>query len=202
MSGGLGISRTYYSNSNPIWQGTNNDIQLLQGGCTLVVTGLTVGSVVSAGSLLVYNEATRLATVLHSGKAYALAGASAVAYQVEKGHSFVVGDNFASGAIGGKAFPITIIDTSNVDYDTITVGTTIGAVAAGDTFYASTATGATASALPAINARLYDDVQVATGKTVSPVIRGTVYARRVPNNASIEAALKTNGAYIIHSQSL
>lgn len=202
MSGGLGISRTYYSNSNPIWQGTNKDIQLLQGGCTLVVTGLTIGAVVSAGSLLTYSESTRLATVLHSGKAYALAGGAAVTYQLEKGHTFIVGDYLASGVIGGKAYPITVIDTSNVDYDTITVGTTIGAVAAGDTFYASTATGATASALPGINARLYDDVVVSSGKTVSAVIRGTVYARRVPNNASIEAALKTNGAYIIHSQSL
>lgn len=202
MSGGLGITRTYYSNSNPIWQGLGKDIQLLQGGCTLSISGLTLGNLVPAGALLVYSESTRLASVLHSGKAYALAGAAAVTYQLEKGHTFIVGDFLASGVIGGKAFAITVIDSSNVDYDTITVGTTIGAVVAGDTFYASTATGATASALPAINARLYDDVIVASGKTISPVISGTVYARRVANNASIEAALKTNGAYIIHSQSL
>src|SRR5574343_1375843 len=196
MSGGLGLTRTFFTKSSPIWQGTNKDIQLVQGGFLLNVTGLTIGAEVSAGVPLIYDEATRVATIMHTAKAYANATSTATTYQVEKGHTMQVGDNLASGNTGGKAYPITAIVTTNELYDEITVGTTIGAVTAGDTFYASTATGATASALPAINSRLYEDLVVKNGISVSAVIRGTVYARRVPNSTAIESALKTNGAYI------
>jgi len=202
MSGGIGYTREVGGNGIPVWQGIGKDIQLVQGGFRLAIAGLTLGAVVPAGTPLVYDEGTRIATTLNTGRVYANAGGTATTYQVEKGSTLKVGDNLASGATGGKAYPITAIDTTNGLYDTITVGTSIGAVTAGDTVYASTATGATASALPAINARLYDDARVQTNIAVSAVIRGTVYARRVPNSAAIEAALKANGAYIIHSQSL
>ena len=48
-------------------------------------------------------------------------------------------------------------------------------------------TGATASALPAINGLTYDEVIVSSNISLSVVIRGTVYARRVPWSAAIEA---------------
>lgn len=197
----MGLTKEKFSSGIPVWQGTGKDIQLVQGGFLLATTGLAKGSVIPAGTPAVYDEVNRTATVLPWAIAYANAASNAVNYQVKKGHTLKVGDNFASGATGGKAYPITVIDTTNADYDTVTVGTTIGAVTAGDTLYGSTATGATASALPAINSRTYDDAVVDSGEAVDVVIRGTVYARRVPNSAAIEAALKTNGAYIIHSQS-
>lgn len=188
MSGGIGVIRTLNTASVPVWQGTGKDIQLLQGGCTLVITGLVAGRVVPAGTPLIYDETARTATVLHSGIAYANAGGAAVTYQVGKNNGFAVGDYLASGATGGKAYAITAIDTTtSTDYDILTVGTTIGAVTAGDTLYASTATGATASALPACNGLLYDDAVVASGTAVSVVIRGTVYARRVVYTTSIAA---------------
>lgn len=200
MSGGIAVTRTYGSPGIPVWQGSGKDIQLLQGGCVLVVTGLTAGTVVPAGTPLIYSESARTATVLHSGFAYANAGGAAVTYTVAKNHTFIVGDYLASGATGGKAYAITAIDTTtSADYDTLTVGTTIGAVTAGDTLYASTATGATASALPACNGLLYDDAVVAPGTAVSVVIRGTVYARRVIYNASIAALAGLDD--IIFSQS-
>lgn len=198
----MGLTRERFNSTGiPVWQGIGKDIQLAQGGFLLATTGLAKGSIIPAGTPLVFDETNRTATVLPTGLAHANAAANAVNYQVRKGHTLKVGDNFASGATGGKAYPITGIDTTNVEYDVITVGTTIGAVTAGDTVYASTATGATASALPAINGRLYDDTVAESGEDVSAVIRGTVYARRVPNSPAIEAALKANGAYIIHSQS-
>lgn len=198
---GLSIKRTEKSSTIPVWQGQGKDIQLAQGGFLLVTTGLTDGYIVPAGTPLVYDEAARTASVLVTGVAYAAAGGTATDYQVKKGHAFKVGDYLASGAAGGKAYAITAIDTSNADYDVLTVGTTIGAVAQDAVVYASTATGATASAYPAINARSYEDVKVEEGASISAVIRGTVYARRVPNSTVIEGLLKTNGAYIIHSQS-
>ncbi len=187
MSGGMGITRTPTKSGIPVYQGTAKDIQLLQGGCLLNTTGLTAGNIIPAGTPVVYDEVTRVASILHNARAQANAGASAVNYPVEKGHSLAVGDYLASGAVGGKAFAITAIDTSNASFDTITVGTTIGAVTAGDLLFASTATGATASALPAINGLTYDEVIVSSNISLSVVIRGTVYARRVPWSAAIEA---------------
>jgi hypothetical protein len=193
----MGYTRAVGANSIPVWQGEGKDIQLAQGGFVLSTTGLPADTVIPAGTPLVISEANRTASILDYGIAQANAGGTATAYPVLKGHTLKVGDYLASGAVGGKAYAITAIDTSNSAYDTVTVGTTIGAVTAGDLLYASTATGATASALPAINALLYADTLANSGESVSAVIRGTVYARRVAYNAAIAALLDD----IIYSQS-
>ena len=197
----LGYSSKLATGSIPIWQGFPEQ---LAGGFLLANTGLQEGTILPAGSLVVYDEAARTATVLATATAYATAGGSATTYQVAKGGSLKVGDYLASGATGGKAYAITAIDTtSSAVYDTITVGTTIGAVTAGDDLYASTATGATASALPAANGLLYEDVRVeASGVKVSlsAVVRGTVYARRMPLYNANVAAL-TGLKFILFSQS-
>lgn len=57
-------------------------------------------------------------------------GASETAIKVKKLHNFKVGD-FVMTAEGGLAYAITAIDESNKDYDTITVGTTLKAIAKG-----------------------------------------------------------------------
>lgn len=195
----MGYTRTVGASGIPVWQGTGKDIQLAQGGFLLSATGLADDAVIPAGTPLVISESARTASFLAYGVAQANAGGTATDYLVLKGHTFKVGDYLASGAVGGKAYAITAINTSNSAYDTLTVGTTIGAVTAGDLLYASTATGATASALPALNALLYADSVVKTGfsASVSAVIRGTVYARRVAYNAGIAALLDD----IIYSQS-
>jgi hypothetical protein len=198
----LKLTRTVGSGSIPVWQGLGKDIQLLQGGVLLDTTTLPKDTVIPAGTPLIVNESARTATILPSGVLYANAGGTDTTYQVKKGHTLKVGDYFATGAAGGKAYAITAIDTSNADYDVITVGTTIGAATAGDLMYGSTATGATASAYPAANALLYADTVVGeqgVDEEVSAVIRGTVYARRVPYNATIAAI--TGLSKIIYSQS-
>lgn len=169
------------------------------GGFLLVTTGLVAGSVLRAGNPLVLDEAARTATPLHTGVMQANAAGSATAYRVTKGSGLAVGDYLATGATGAKAYAITAIDTSNAAYDEITVGTTIGAATAGDLVFASTATGATASALPAINGLLYEETVVGSGVSVSAVIRGTVWARRIPYNAAIAALAGLK--HIIFSQS-
>jgi hypothetical protein len=202
QDGGLGVSRKLSIGAIPVWQGIAKDIRLVQGGFLLDQTGLVAGDVVPAGTPVVFNETTRTATYLPTAVIYEDAGAAAVAYKVKKGHTLKVGNYFASGAIGGKAYAITAIDTTNASYDTVTVGTTIGAVTAGDTAYASTATGATASALPAINGCLYREIEfTVTGAPCSVVQEGVAYRRRVPYTASIAAALLANGAQITYSNS-
>ncbi len=196
----LAPTRTTGTNSIPVWQGLDKDIQLLQGGVLLTTTGILADTVIPAGTPVVVNEATRTATFLGTAVAQATAGGAATDYLVLKGHTLKVGDYLASGSAGGKAYAITGIVTTNASYDTVTVGTTIGAVTAGDLLYASTATGATASAYPAITGLVYADTVVGVAgqaQEISVVIRGTVYARRVPYNTTIAAALTR----IIYSQS-
>lgn len=57
-------------------------------------------------------------------------GATDTAIKVAKMHNFKVGD-YVMAKADDKAYAITKIDTSAKDYDTITVGTTLGAIAVG-----------------------------------------------------------------------
>lgn len=186
----MGITRDVGTNPIPWWQGTDDDISLVQGGFALVITGLPLGVVLPGGTPFSYDEAARTATPVKTATLYANATNVATVYQVKKGSAFIVGDFFATGAAGGAAYAIASIDTSNALYDAFTLGTTLGVAAtAGDLFYKSTATGATASAYPTINGLLYDDTVVTAGESVTIVWRATVYARRIPYNATIAAAL-------------
>ena len=56
--------------------------------------------------------------------------AEATTIQVKKMHNFKVGDYVMTDG-GSVAYAITAIDTSAKGYDTITVGTTLGAISAG-----------------------------------------------------------------------
>lgn len=198
----LGYQRTLNTNSIPIWQGLDKDIQLLQGGVALAATGLANGSVIPAGTPVVYDEATRIGTIVGGGYLQANATSSAVTYRLVKGHTFKVGD-YLSVVAGGTAYAITAIDTSNASYDTVTVGTTLGVgYSAGQVLFASSATGATASAYPAVNGLTYDDKTVDYSyKSLGVVIRGTVYARRIPYTYSAGMAALTGLKNIIFSQS-
>jgi len=197
---GIGYKRTYGTPQNVVWQGTGKDIQLAQGGFLLDRTGFPDGTIIPAGTPMSFDESARTAKPLVTAVIYANAGSTDTTYQVKKGHLLQVGNYFALIQGGGKAYAITVIDTTNANYDVITVGTTIGAATAGDMAFASTATGATSSnfGFTSKNGGLnYRDVVCYDGTPVSVVIRGTVYARRVPYSAGLEAALPK----IIYSQS-
>jgi hypothetical protein len=123
--GGLGMERVLGSQDVPVWQGLTKDLQLVQGGFRLDKTGYSTGEILRAGSPVVFDEATRTATVLRTAVIQADAASNATTYRVQKGSTLNVGDYLASGAVGGKAYAITAIDTSNSAYDELTVGTTI-----------------------------------------------------------------------------
>lgn len=53
--------------------------------------------------------------------------ASGTSIKIAKGSHFKVGD-FVMSAVNGKAYAITAIDTTNATYDTVTIGTAIGAI--------------------------------------------------------------------------
>jgi hypothetical protein len=208
QNSGMGFTRTFAGQSIPVWQ-RDKALELVQGGFVLQGTFIG-GTIIPAGTPLVFNEATRTATLLHTAVVYANASNTATAYQINKNSNLIVGDYLAV-VPGGAAEAITAIDTSNPLYDSVTVGTTLGvAVTAGEFAFASTATGASAAALPAINGLLYEETQVPANiinsedtvqgsyiPACSVVIRGTVYARRVPYSTALAALLP----HIIYSQS-
>jgi hypothetical protein len=197
----LAITRTLGTSGIPVWQGIGKDIQLAQGGFALDLTGLTPGALLPAGSLVVFDEAARTATVTPTATLQAAATGSPTTYRVNKGSGIKVGTNIAQPGAGGAAYPVTAIDTTNSAYDLLTVGTTIGNAAVGAPIYGSTATGASASAYAAANGLLYDDTIANAGESVSVVIRGTIYARRMPGGYSAGIAALTGLKNIIFSQS-
>lgn len=199
----LEIRRSVGSTGIPVWQGKGKDMQIVQGGFALVATGLPRDTIMPAGSPVTYDEAARTAIVYGVATLQAAATGSPTTYRLNKGHGFIATNVIALSALstGAGAFAITAIDTSNTAYDLITVGTTLGNAAVGTGVYFSSATGASASAYPpAINGLLYDDTFGNVGESVSVVIRGTAYARRLPAYSAGLAAL-TGLKNIIFSQS-
>lgn len=194
---GLQPVKTNVSGGIPVFQ---QRISTAQGGFVLDHATLTVGDTVKAGQPLGYDEATRKASVVKLAKVYENATNSATVIKVYKGHHFKVGDYIAL-TVGSAAYAITAIDTSNAAYDSLTVGTTLGAALTADTsvLFQSSATGASAAAY-SVTAKglLYEDTVVSAGASVSVVIRGTVYERRV---TLATAAVKTALPHIIYSQS-
>ena len=191
---GLQPVKTISTGGIPVWIDIK---QLYPGGFTLVTTGLNTANLVVAGTPLLVSETARTATVVKTAILQADAADNATTYRVLKGHHFAVGDYLAQ-VVGGKAYAITAIDTSNAAYDVLTVGTTLGvALTATDgiVLFQSSATGAAAAALTATpNALLQSDCAVESFTGVNAVMQGLVYERRTPGLlAAFKTALKVLG---------
>jgi hypothetical protein len=191
---GLKFKKTETYGDIPVYQQVH---EVSQAGYTLDTTGLIAGSVLLPGTVIIPDDITRKARIVKSAKVVAVADANALVYQVEKGHQFATGDNI-SLVLKGKAYPATV-DKTNPLYDTLTVGTTLGAAAIGASIYQSSTTGATNSALSGTpKGTLYEHCVVEDNSTLTVVLRGTVYARRIPTvPADVQALLPL----IIFSQS-
>ena len=154
--------------------------EVAQGGFTLDVTGLTTDDVINAGTPFAADDVTRVAKLSKTAVVYETSGATDVAYKVNKGHKLAVGE-YLAGTVGGKAYAITAIDTTNAAYDLVTVGTTLTTLTLGDVLFVSSATGATSAAVKnAPTGLLKNAVKVGAAEGVSLVTRGTVYERRIP----------------------
>ncbi|MBA4852072.1 hypothetical protein [Emticicia sp. BO119] len=101
-------------------------IEDLIGGGTVAVADFVDGFIVPAGSV-VGKDNNGLFHVLKVAKLTTAAGNTDTTYQVAKEHGFKVGD-FIAALTGAKSYAITAIDTTNADYDILTVGTTLGVV--------------------------------------------------------------------------
>lgn len=186
---GLVLKKTETSGRIPVFL---REEEVAISGFRLDTTGLPADELVPVGTPISCDEVTRLAKVLKTAVLTENAADDATAYKVKKGHFMLVGENFGA-VVGGAAYAITGIDTSNAAYDVITVGTTLGvALNAGDVCFKSSATGAAAAALHVTpTGLLLDDAKIEANVSVASVLRGTVYARRMANglHAAVKAAL-------------
>lgn len=192
---GMNITKKVTSNGVVIFQKV---LETARGGFALDVTGLTIGDTLKGGSLISYDESTRIAKVIKSAVVQANAANNAVNIRVTKGHFLKVGDNLAR-TLGGAAYAISAINTTDPDYDQVMVATTLGvALTAGDVLFVSTASGASAAAALTPSGLLYEDTEIQSHSDISVVVCGTVYARRIPG---ITSELKAKLPLIIFSQS-
>jgi len=118
---------------------------------------------------------------------------SATALKVIKGHDFKVGD-FVTDLLAGAAYAITSIVTTNADYDTINIGTTLGvALTAGDVIFEALAESASDSVFKYTPVGLTGhaiDIVADSNPMVDCIVRGTVNTAVAPSyNASVKAAL-------------
>lgn len=192
---GLKFKKTETYGDIPVYQQVH---EVSQSGYTLDTTGLIPGSIIPAATVVIADDATRKVKIVKSAKVVEIAAADALVYKVSKGGQFAVGDNIGL-VLKGKAYPITAIDKTNVLYDSLTVGTTLGAAAVDAPLFQSSTTGATNSALSgAPTGTSYEATLVEDNSTMTVVLRGTVYARRIPG---VPADVKALLPLIIFSQS-
>lgn len=102
-----------------------NNLADIPNGVTVVVADLIPGVPLREGSVIAPDEAG-FYHLVKTAEVVEAATATATAYKVAKGHHFKVGD-FVMFKTGAKSYAITAIDTTPATFDTITVGTTLGA---------------------------------------------------------------------------
>lgn len=191
---GLGLKRKEATGDIPVYQVVH---EVSQSGYALDTTDLVPGSTVPAGSVFIANDATRKAKLLKTATIVEAAIDGALVYKVAKGHQIATGNNVALG-VKGKSYPATV-DKSNALYDTLTLPTSIGAVAVGDVLFQSATTGASNSSLTGVpTGTLLEDRKVEANTSLTLALRATVYARRIPG---VPADVKALLPLIIFSQS-
>lgn len=162
----------------------------IPGGFTVDLTDFPKGSVVSGGTPILYDEATRTAKVHVAVKVYETAAIGDTAIKVEKllGNSTLTAGQYvmvAPSTVSGTGTGLTIVsvDRSHEGYDVLTVAALEAAITAGTILVEADKAGAGAVIAVVPNALSYYDIYVdsdSTQFTVTAVVEGTVYERRIP----------------------
>lgn len=194
---GLKLVKTETSGRIPI---IIKGIEVATGGFKLVTTGLPADQLVPVGTPISCNEETRQAVVLKSAVLASNVTDTAVEYPVKKGQFLVVGE-YLGASEDGAAYTITQIDSTNAEYDIITLETTLGvAMSEGEILFKSSGVGASSAKLHAVpTGLLWETVKIEDNVTVSSLIRGTVYAKRIANG--VHSAVRKALPLIVFSES-
>lgn len=159
------------------------------GGVTIATADLIPGTILNEGAYVGKPDSAGICHIIKSAQIYEAAGASATSYKIAKGSQLKVGDVVTTGA-GKAAYAITAINTTEALYDTITVGTTLGAATKGATIIQVATAGASA-AVAAPLGRLVEFYNVKAGDNIfAPVVViGTFHKELAPANESLDAKL-------------
>lgn len=180
--------QNYFKSESPDKLVFQSKIEVIPGGVTVAVKDLTQKRV-GAGTPI-GKDTNGLYHVVKTAKMQAAAASTDTDYKVLKGHNFKVGDYLAYGA---KGYAITAIDQSNADYDKLTVGTTLGAVAVNEILFEgnkSASSGVTFKYTPEALVGETFDVIENDNHTPAAVVRGSVVEANI--GAPINAAIKTS----------
>lgn len=124
-----------------IWRG---ECKMLPGGFK-PKNNIATGTVLHRGVLVEVNFEEMSAAVIKVAKI--LAGGTTTKPRIAKGHLFAIGDVVTKNGDGSKTPSITAIDTTNSDYDTLTLSAAYTGLAENDVIVESEAVGSgTASA--------------------------------------------------------
>lgn len=159
------------------------------GGGTLKKAPLSSTDELKQGAI-VGKDTDGLLEVLKTAEMQADGAIDATTYKVLKGHEFVVGDYILDSALAGDAQAITEIDTSEDDYDTLTVGTTLGhAVTDGECLVQVTSAGALQVTPEGVTKNAVDLSKA--NQVTGVMVRGTVNESLMPYpvDASVKALL-------------
>ena len=145
--------QTFSGKTPVIWRG---ECKILPGGFKPKQT-FPVGTVLQRGTPIQVDFEEMTAAVCKTAKV--LSGGSTTAPRVMKGHYFVVGDVVMKNGVTDKSPSIRSIDTSNSDYDVITLSAAISGLTESDVLveaseYASTGGGSGSDPIP--SAPLYN----------------------------------------------
>ncbi len=145
------------------------DVQTIhhkRGAYKLNTTGLTVGTTLPRFTP-VYVDSTRLATVVRNVKVVEEAAADATSVKIAKNSLAYVGMILGTGSNGAT---VSAIDTSNADYDVLTLAAAFGAkVSAGKVLFEASAAGGTTPKKTA-NFVIYEQTKVENGIVLVAVI--------------------------------
>lgn len=171
-----------------------NNLADIPNGVTVCVADLIPGVPLREGTAIAPDEAG-LYHVVKTASVVEAATTTATAYKVAKGHHFKVGD-FVMFKTGAKSYAITAIDTTPATFDTITVGTTLGAaIPIGGTLTQAKAESATTSAFKYAPFAVCGDsypVEALSNTAVAAVTFGQFKAALCPPiSDDIKAALPT-----------
>lgn len=117
--------------------------EIWRGECKMLPSGfkpkntIPVGTVLHRGVLVEVNFEEMSAAVIKVAKV--LRGGTTTKPRIAKGHLFAIGDVVTKNGDGSKTPSITAIDTSNDDYDTLTLSAAYTGLAEGDALVESEA---------------------------------------------------------------
>lgn len=188
----LGITKKVSNNGVEVFQEIDS---MIQGGFTLDTSNLSAlvltvgGAVIPAGSMVAFNEATRLVQVVKSATIQSASQAGDLTLKVMKNSCFQAGD-FLANSVGGTAVTVVSVDSvGSLAFDALLLSAPLNvAIPSFGVVFGALAAGASAAFSLTPNGITDKGYSARAGQDLAVVGEGRVYARRtmgVPPEARV-----------------